>query len=144
MNHIYRHCQKLYAQANTLAPKFSRCSTNVKVSLFKTYCTPLYTAHLWSSYKKSSMHRLQVAYNDAMRILLKKPRGGSASEMFVTAGVRTFKALLRNLMFKFMKRLDVSTNGIIVALSSPLMSSSRYTSRLRVHWLKCLCVFPVG
>ena len=46
---IYRQCRKLYAQANTIARKFSHCSTNVKVSLFKTYCTPFYTAHLWSS-----------------------------------------------------------------------------------------------
>jgi len=38
--------------------------------LFKAYCTTIYTAHLWSSYKKSSMQKLQVAYNDAMRILL--------------------------------------------------------------------------
>ena len=141
---IYRQCRKLYAQANTIARKFSQCSTKVKVSLFKTYCTPLYTAHLWSSYKKSSLQRLQVAYNDAMRILLKKPRGGSASQMFVTVGVRTFKALLRHLMFKFMERLDVSTNSIIVALSSPRVSSSRYTSSLRVHWLKCLCAPTVG
>ena len=69
------------------------------------------------------MQRLQVAYNDAMRILLKKTRGGSASHMFVTAGVRTLKALLRHLMYKFMERLDVSTNSIIVALTSPVMSS---------------------
>ena len=141
---IFRQCRKLYAQANTIARKFSHCSINVKVTLFKTYCTPLYTAHLWSSYKKSSMQRLQVAYNDAMRILLKKPRGGSASHMFVTVGVRTLKALLRHLMYKFMERLDVSTNSIIVALTSPVMSSSRYASRLRVHWMNCLYILPVG
>ena len=92
----------------------------------------------------SNKHRLQVAYNDAMRILLKKPRGDSASQMFVTVGVRTFKALLRHLMFKFMQRLDVSANGIIVALSSPYVSSSRYTSNLRIHWLKCLCAVTDG
>lgn len=138
---IYRQCYKLYAQANTIARKFSYCSTRVKVALFKAYCTPLYTAHLWSSYKKSSMQKLQVAYNDAMRILLKVPRGGSASQMFVSVGVTTLKALLRNLMFKFMQRLDESTNSIMVALSNPLVSCYRYTSRLRVHWLKCLYVF---
>ena len=51
------------------------------------------------------MQRLKVAYNDAMRILLKIARGGSANQMFVTAEVSTFHALLRNLMFQFMKRL---------------------------------------
>lgn len=32
---IYRQCYKLYAQANTIARKFSYCSTRVKVALFK-------------------------------------------------------------------------------------------------------------
>ena len=137
---VYRQCCKLYAQANTIARKFSFCSTEVKVALFKAYCTPLYCAQLWSSYKKSSMQRLRVAYNDAMRILLKIPRGGSASQMFVTSGVSTFHALLRNLMFKFMKRLEESRNGIIVVLVNPTLSCARYTSSLRVHWLKCLYI----
>ena len=50
---ICRQGCRLYAQANTIARKFSYCSTKVKVALFKAYCTPLYTAHLWSSYKKN-------------------------------------------------------------------------------------------
>ena len=76
------------------------------------------------------MQRLRVAYNDAMRILLKIPRGGSASQMFVTAGVSTFHALLRNLMFKFMKRLEESRNGIIVVLVNPTLSCARNTASL--------------
>jgi len=44
-------------------------------------------------------------------------------------------------MLKFMQRLDEYTNSIMVALSNPLVSCSRYTSRLSVHWLKCLYSF---
>ncbi|XP_070400510.1 solute carrier family 12 member 3-like [Nothobranchius furzeri] len=54
---IHRQCCKLYAQANTIAPQ------------------------LWSSYNQSSMNKLQVAYSDALRIILKIPRGGSASQI---------------------------------------------------------------
>ena len=39
-----------------------------------------------------------------------------------------------------MEQLDGSTNGITVALTSPLMSSSGYASRLWVLWLTCLWV----
>lgn len=137
---IYRQCCKLYAQANTIARKFTFCSTQVKAALFKAYCTPLYTAHLWSSYKKASMQKLQVAYNDALRILLQVPRGGSATHMFVSVGVSTLHALLRNLMYKFTQRLDDSSNTIMVALSNPSVSSTRYTSRLSAHWKECLYV----
>lgn len=117
---IYRQRCKLYVQANTIARKFSFCSLPVKVALFKAYCTPLYTAPLWSSYKQCSMQKLHVAYNDAMRILCRIPRSGSASQMFVAVGVWTFKALLRKLMYNFRERLDGSSNSIILALTDPV------------------------
>lgn len=82
---LYRQCCKLYVLANTLACKFSDCSIQVKVALFKAYCTPL----LWIT--KSSLQRLQEVYIDVVRVLLKVPKGGSATQMFVSAGVSTSK-----------------------------------------------------
>jgi len=90
---IYRQCRMMYAQAYILKHRFGMCTDKVKVSLFKVYCAPLYTAHLWSNFKKANRRRLKVAYNDAMRILLKRPKWSSASETFVTAGVNAFKAV---------------------------------------------------
>ncbi len=85
---IYRQRCEIYAQVtNILARRFRFCSDAVKTSLFKAYCTPLYTAHLWSNYKKASMQRLQVAYNDALRILLKRPGWCSASELCQCASI---------------------------------------------------------
>jgi len=40
----------MYAQANML--KFSICSLFVKTTLFKAFCPPMYTAHLWRRYKE--------------------------------------------------------------------------------------------
>ena len=102
--------------------------------LFKAYCTPLYTAHLWRNYKKASLQKMTVAYNDCMRLLLKAPRSCSASQMFVEIGVPTCPAVLRNLMYRFMCRLTDSANSIIVALSNPAKSSVRLSSKLWNHW----------
>ncbi len=44
---IERQRRMMYMQTNMLLCKFSFCSDEVKVSLFKAYCTTLYTAHLW-------------------------------------------------------------------------------------------------
>ena len=44
---ISRQCRKLYAQGNMLVRKFHMCSPDVNVALFRAYCTPMYTAHLW-------------------------------------------------------------------------------------------------
>ncbi len=108
------------------------------MSLFKAYCTTLYTAHLWCNYRASSLQKLQVAYNDAMRILLRIPRWHSASEMFVSVSVITFKALLRNLMHRFICRLNASKNEIIVGLSNIRVSTTRYQSKLWRLWYCCI------
>ena len=117
-----------------LIRKFSMCTDDVKCSLFRTYVTPLYTAQLWTNYTKGSMRRLKVAYNDALRMLLRVPRWHSASELFVTNGLPTLEALLRQLMYGFICRLDLSKNSIIEALASPVKSCYHFTLGLRQHW----------
>ena len=121
-----------------LVRKFHHRSDEVKVSLFGAYCTSMYAAPLWVSYKKETLRKLQVAYNDCLRILLKKPRSSSASKLFCDSGLRTLQALLRNLMFKFMSRLDESQNCIIMLLTGPRFSSVRYESHFWKHWYGCL------
>ena len=34
--------------------------TDVMIALFKRYCTPLYTAYLWSNYSKGKYNKLRV------------------------------------------------------------------------------------
>ncbi len=102
---IQRQCCKLYGQGNMLIRKFNMCTVDVKVSLFMTFCTPLYTAQLWWN-----LNKLKVVYNDIMHMLLRLPRWHSASEIFVNINVPTRQALVRNFIFKFMDRLETSTN----------------------------------
>lgn len=51
---IERQRLLMYMRANILLRKFSFCSDEVKVSLFKAYCTTFYTAHLWCNYRTST------------------------------------------------------------------------------------------
>lgn len=129
---------KLYAQANMLARRFHMCTDDVKVNLFRAYCTPFYTAHLWCKYRTTKLKKLQVAYNDAFRIFLKLPRWTSASTLFVSCNVPTFHAFMRNFMYKFMVRLVGSNNGIISALCDTRQSDTRYFSEIWKHWYQCL------
>ena len=121
------------------------CSPGVKATLFRTYCTPLYTAQLWCNYRCYTMNKLTVAYNDAMRMLLRVPRYMSASQMFAYMQVPACQAVIRNLVYKFMCRLDKSENNIINVLVDPTKSVTRYTSDMRKHWHKLLYVcYDVG
>ncbi len=86
---------------------------NVKVSLFKTYCTPNYTAHLWWNYRKYSIRKLNIAYNDIMRLLLRLLHHHSASQLFANVNVPGFYAVIRNIMFtSITRRLDLTSQKI--------------------------------
>ena len=119
-----------------VAREFHMCSDYVKVALFKAYCTPLYTALLWASYRKAKMHRLPMAYNDAFQILLKVPLWTSSSQLI--NNVPTLNALIRNLVYRFLMRLEDSRNEIIAVLIMPQKRSIRSTSLYWRHWRMCL------
>ena len=42
---IERQRKKIYATGNSLLRKFHMCTVDVKITLFRSYCTPLYTLH---------------------------------------------------------------------------------------------------
>ena len=74
-NDILRQMRTVYAKSNTLLRTFSHCSTDVKVTLFQSYCTALYCLFLWSDYKKSTFRKIRVAFNNAYRKIFGLPRG---------------------------------------------------------------------
>lgn len=59
--------------SNTLSCRFIMCTGGVKASVFRAYCIPLYTAHLWSS-----KHRMMTCEYDLIDL---------NGEMCVAAGV---------------------------------------------------------
>ena len=103
---ILRQCRQLYARGNILLRKFYMCSTEVKLTLLRTFCSPMYTAQLWWNYTVASIHNLHVAYNNVFRLLLNQHKYCSASTIFVEYHVPDSKAVIRNRVYKFMRRLD--------------------------------------
>ena len=138
---ILRQCRQLYAQGNVLARRFHMCSDDVKLTLFRSYCSSLYTAQTWWKYTVLSFRKLCVAYNNVFRMLFKLPRDCSASEMFVMSNVPSCPALLRKLVFGFYMRVQDSLNTIVQAICG---SDVWWNSRLRWHWIKLLYVHLNG
>ena len=60
---MLRQMRLLYAKSNTLLRTFSHCSSDVKVTLFQSYCTALYCPFLWNEYKKSTFSKIRVAFS---------------------------------------------------------------------------------
>ena len=56
---IDREIRNMFIRTNTLKRKFDRCSSDVKLILFKSYCMNLYDSALWTHYWTGSFKRLQ-------------------------------------------------------------------------------------
>ena len=104
---MMRQRRLLYAQGNVISRSF-HMSSIAENTLFRTFCTPMYTCHLWWNYTAQSFHKLNVAFNNAFRILHNLPTYCSTSEMFTVNRVTDCKAVIRNLVHRFMMRLTIS------------------------------------
>ena len=87
-------------------------------------------------------NKLRVACNNVFRFLLGLPRDEqgrpcSASGMFASRRVKSLQEILRNLIYKFMCRLDVSDNDLVRSI---LSQSVTRISKLRKHWNRLLFV----
>ena len=117
------------------------CSIDVKNTLFRTFCTPMYTCHLWWNYKAHTFHKLKVAFNNAFRMMHNLPTYCSASEMFTVNGVADCKAVIRNLVHRFISRLMISKHLLVRSI---LSSDLVWSSRIRRHWARLLYVHYHG
>ena len=67
------------------------------------------------------------------------PRFSSASQMFVNLNVPTCQAVIRNLIYRVICRLEKSCNRTVIRLIDSRRSDIlRYTSPLWSHWLSQL------
>ena len=99
---------------------------SVKITLFRSFCTSLYTCELWCQYRSESLRKLCVAYNNVFRFLCREPRNCSASHMFVSRGLPTCNMLIRKSIYAFMTSTKRSCNTI---LQNIVGSDHIYTSR---------------
>ena len=59
-----RQCRVLNVHGNLLFRKFHMCSVPVKLKLVNSYCSSLYTPHLWWNYQKMYVTKLQITYHN--------------------------------------------------------------------------------
>ena len=112
---IDRQVKKLYAQGNSILRKFHMCSWDVKLTLFRAYCSPLYTAQLWWSHKRASINRLKVPCHNLFKMFLGLPKYESTSLLCTALDVQCCQAVIRRLIYNFiMVRLAATKNSIII------------------------------
>lgn len=114
---IERERRALSVRANMIARRFARCTRDVKITLFRAFCTSFYTGSLWVDYTQKQYSALRVQYNNAFRVLLGLPRFCSASGMFAEARVDCFHTIMRKRCTSLVRRVRGSRNSILRAFS---------------------------
>ncbi|CAK1595916.1 unnamed protein product [Parnassius mnemosyne] len=117
---IERERRALSIRGNMIARRFARCSQEVKITLFRAYCTSLYTSSLWADYNKRSYNDLRILYNNAFRVILGLPRFCSASGMFAEARTACFHATMRKRCASLVRRVRASSNIILKMIGDRL------------------------
>jgi hypothetical protein len=124
---IDRERRALSVRGNMLSRRFVRCSREVKVTLFKSYCQTLYTCNLWCNYTKKAYNALRVQYNNSFRGLLGLHWRCSASGMFAEHSTDSFQAVLRKRVASLWSRVRCSNNTLLRVVServdSPILKS---------------------
>jgi hypothetical protein len=136
-DHIKKETRSTFARGNMLIRNFKHCSDDVKVTLYKTYCSSVYCCALISTYLTESIRKLRVAFNKTFKCLMKIHRAASASQAFVNHRVDNFLVLRRKLIYSFIRRTDVISNSIVRCI----VDSDYFTfSKLRQEWDKVLYI----
>jgi len=80
---IHREIKKnMYISTNILNCKFRKCSHEVKVRLFKTYCLCFYDIALWRSYTLTSMNHFRSCYDKCLKIFFRLQAARQPNESF--------------------------------------------------------------
>ena len=138
---ILRQRRKIFAQGNSIMRKFYMCSLDVKLTLFRSYCSSFYTSQLWINYTKKTMHKLYTAYHNVLKMFIGLSKCEHTRPICANLNVQYCPALIRNFIYKFMCRLLASENIYVKALCN---TSCFYRSCIWKHWRYLLYTNGVG
>ena len=127
----------LSSASNKLRSRLVKCSSTIKNTLLRSYCTLLYGCHLWHNYAQYTFNQMHVRYNDAYRILHNILRFMSTNLSLVAAEIPIFQALIRRNVYKFVQRCLKSPNNWIKSL---VISNSFSLSKYYQYYNRTLLV----
>ena len=103
----------MFVRVNILARRFLKCSTAVKVVLFRAYCISFYDASLWKFYKDGSLRKLSLCYNKCIKVCFGYRRRDSMSQILIDLGLPSFNTVIVNSAFAFSRCYSSCTNSTI-------------------------------
>jgi len=115
-SNVNMELRNLFARVNVLIRRFSYCSTQVKLRLFKSYCLCYYDIALWQNYHVSVGNKLTSAYVKCVKLFFGIPKYGSVSAMLMQLNLPSFNTVLHNARVAFHSRLTLSGCAVMIAI----------------------------
>ena len=131
---IKRQIRSVYARGNSLIKKFRHCSEEVKVKLFKSYCSSFYGCTLWAKFYDYNINKLVVAYKQIFRAFFKRERKDTSRQM-LDINIDSYGVILRKLVYGFRTRVFSSNNIVVAIIANSVFFRS---SHIFKHWTKVL------
>ena len=114
-NHEIRN---LFMRTNILVRHYGKCSTNVKLALFRAYCMCLYDVGLWRYYSTTVFNKLRSCYNKCVKIFLGFTRRYSVTEMLAELNLTSLDSLNNKCVNSFKHSISVNLNALVMHLNS--------------------------
>jgi len=109
---IYRETKCLFTGTNLLIRRFVRCSMQVKVHLFKSFCI-FYNIALWENYHVYCLNKLATAYVKCTKMFFGFHKYSSVTSMLLQLGLPSFDTVLHNARICFVNSLHLLDNNVV-------------------------------
>ena len=130
--------RSMYAIGNMVSRKFKDCNEEVKVKLFKSYCSTFYCCSLWTSYTTSTIGAVKICHNNVFRLFVKTSLLDSISLHLFKRNVWNFDIIRRNCIYSMHYRVLNSKNSLI----NGIVKSDYFPfSKLFMEWKSILFNF---
>ena len=110
---IYQQVKATYARGNTLISRFRQCEDNVKIKLFKSFCSNFYGCNLWVHYHKCAINKIVSAYGKMFRLFFNISDKILTRQCMLQCTIDHAEVLMRKLSNNFYNRLLSSKNNIV-------------------------------
>jgi len=108
---VCRELKCLFTRTNILIRRFLRCSSEVKIRLFKSFCVCFYDIALWRHVKVAVLNKLRSAY-----VFFNFPKYSSVTDMLIRRGLPSFSTISHNAEWTFMIQSSICNNRLVSIL----------------------------
>jgi hypothetical protein len=110
---IIRQMSLQYVRTNVLIRKFSKCSRDVKLCLFRAHCIQFYGAALWGRFNVTVRQRFDAAYIKCVKMFFYYARRYSVTAMFCELGLPSFDTIVHNAKYRLNSCVKSHVNALV-------------------------------